>query len=61
MSRSFRRRLDALHHCTGVTALIWWRAICRTDAEADAARAAVQPGEGVIIRLLVAPGIDHGR
>jgi len=53
---TMHRRLHDLERRTVIAATRWRRVICRTEAEADAARASAKPGEGVIIRMIVAPG-----
>ena len=61
MTPMLHRRLDALEQRAAITATRWRRVICRTEDEADAARASAKPGEGVIIRMIVTPGGGDGR
>jgi hypothetical protein len=61
MTPMLHRRLDALEQRAAITATRWRRVICRTEAEADAARASAKPGEGLIVRMIVQPGADDGR
>lgn len=61
MTTTLHRRLHDLERRIVIAATRWRRVICRTEAEADTARAAAAPGEGVIIRMIVTPGADHGR
>lgn len=61
MTPLLHRRLDALEQRAAITATRWRRMICRTEVEADAARASAKPGEGLIVRMVVTPGGEHGR
>ena len=61
MTPTLHRRLDTLEQRAAIIATRWRRVICRTEAEADVARASAKPGEGVIIHMIIAPGGDHGR
>jgi len=61
MTPMLHRRLCELEQRAAVAAVRWRRVICRTDAQADAARASAKPGEGVIIRMIVTPGGGDGR
>jgi hypothetical protein len=55
------RRLTALEQRAAISAVRWRRVVVRTEEEADAARADLLPGEGVIMRRLVRPETDNGR
>jgi hypothetical protein len=55
------RRLTTLEQRSVIAGVRWRRAVVRTEEEADAARADLLPGEGVIMRRLVRPETDNGR
>jgi hypothetical protein len=61
MTPTLHRRLDDLERRAVIGAVTWRRVICATEAEANAARASVKPGEGLIVRRLVSEEVDDGR
>lgn len=60
MRMQAHRRLTALEQRAAISAVRWRRVVVRADEEADAARADLLPGEGVIVRRLVRPEADDG-
>jgi hypothetical protein len=61
MSSNIIRRLTSLEQLRAKTmAIRWRRAVVRTDEEADTARAALRPGDGLILRRLVKPEVVDG-
>lgn len=59
MTRLLDGRLDALECRAAIVATCRLRVICTT--EADAARAASKPGEGLLMRMIFSPGGADGR